>query len=97
MLESSCFQLYEELGELKEAVESLDMGPVCLSGSGSTMFIICHEENQAHLDNTRDVLIERDRLQKHCREEQQMVGFERGTDMQITEVRVRLVRTKMIG
>jgi 4-diphosphocytidyl-2-C-methyl-D-erythritol kinase len=38
MLESSCFHLYEELGALKEAVESLGVGPVCLSGSGSTMF-----------------------------------------------------------
>ena len=57
MLESSCFQVYEELGELKKSVASLDVGPVCLSGSGSTMFIICHEENQAHLDNTRDVLM----------------------------------------
>ena len=41
MLQSSCFQLYEELGERKEAVDSLDVGPVCLSGSGSTMFLIC--------------------------------------------------------
>jgi len=57
MLESSCFQVYEELGELKKAVASLDVGPVCLSGSGSTMFIICHEEDLEHLDNTRDVLM----------------------------------------
>ncbi len=57
MLESSCFHVYEELGKLKEAVASLDAGPVCLSGSGSTMFIICNEENLEHLHNMRDVLM----------------------------------------
>jgi 4-diphosphocytidyl-2-C-methyl-D-erythritol kinase len=55
MLERSCFQLYEELGELKKAVASLDVGPVCLSGSGSTMFIVWNEEDLDHLDNRREI------------------------------------------
>lgn len=38
MLQRSCFHLYEDLGELQEAVESLGVRPVCLSGSGSTLF-----------------------------------------------------------
>jgi 4-diphosphocytidyl-2-C-methyl-D-erythritol kinase len=57
MLETSCFHLYEELGELKKAVASLDVGPVCLSGSGSTMFIVWNEEDLDHLDNSREVLM----------------------------------------
>ena len=40
MLEKSCFSLYKELAELKAEVESLGVGSVCLSGSGSTMFSI---------------------------------------------------------
>jgi len=40
MLEKSCFSLYKELAELKRDTESLGIGPVCLSGSGSAMFTI---------------------------------------------------------
>ncbi len=40
MLQKSCFELYEGLTELKTAVESLGIGPLCLSGSGSAMFSI---------------------------------------------------------
>ncbi len=40
MLQKSCFELYEGLTELKTAVESLGFGPLCLSGSGSTMFLV---------------------------------------------------------
>ncbi|MGE5296011.1 MAG: 4-(cytidine 5'-diphospho)-2-C-methyl-D-erythritol kinase, partial [Solirubrobacterales bacterium] len=36
MLESSCFRLYEELRDLKQVVQTLGKGRVCLSGSGST-------------------------------------------------------------
>jgi 4-diphosphocytidyl-2-C-methyl-D-erythritol kinase len=40
MLQTSCFSLHEELAGLKAEVESLDMGPVALSGSGSAMFCV---------------------------------------------------------
>jgi 4-diphosphocytidyl-2-C-methyl-D-erythritol kinase len=59
MLEASCFHLYEELGRLKRTVASLDAGPVCLSGSGSTMFIVWNEEDLDHLDKRRDVLVKK--------------------------------------
>lgn len=38
MLELTCFNLYRELEELKAQVESLDVKPLCLSGSGSAMY-----------------------------------------------------------
>ena len=38
MLDSTCFGLYRELAELKAQVESLVIGPLCLSGSGSAMY-----------------------------------------------------------
>jgi len=56
MLERSCFQLYEELGERKGAIESLNVGPVCLSGSGSTMFTVLDEEDPDRLDMVRDAI-----------------------------------------
>jgi homoserine kinase len=40
MLESSSFGLAENLTELKHTVESLKIGPCCLSGSGSAMFYL---------------------------------------------------------
>ncbi len=40
MLQESCFDLLKSLAELKEDVESLDIGPCCLSGSGSAMFCV---------------------------------------------------------
>ena len=40
MLAESCFDLEKSLAELKEAIESLGIGPYCLSGSGSAMFCI---------------------------------------------------------
>ncbi len=40
MLEASCFGLHNELAELKAKIESLDIRPLCLSGSGSVMFCI---------------------------------------------------------
>jgi 4-diphosphocytidyl-2-C-methyl-D-erythritol kinase len=43
MLQKSCFELYEGLTELKTAVESLGIGPLCLSGSGSAMFLILQQ------------------------------------------------------
>jgi len=40
MLWKSSFSLVEGLAELKEKIESLGIGPCCLSGSGSALFFI---------------------------------------------------------
>ena len=40
MLQESCYKLETSLAELRETVESLGIGPCCLSGSGSAMFCI---------------------------------------------------------
>ncbi|MEE9370532.1 MAG: 4-(cytidine 5'-diphospho)-2-C-methyl-D-erythritol kinase [Sedimentisphaerales bacterium] len=44
MLEKSCFGLYKELVELKAEIESSEIGPLCLSGSGSAMFYIIDDK-----------------------------------------------------
>ena len=59
MLQRSCFGLYEELGERKEALESLDVGPVGLSGSGSTMFIVLDEREPERLGVVRETIAEK--------------------------------------
>ncbi len=59
MLESSCFHLYEELGDLKRTVQSLGKGCVCLSGSGSTLFCILDRADSDSVHNMRDILTER--------------------------------------
>jgi 4-diphosphocytidyl-2-C-methyl-D-erythritol kinase len=40
MLEESAFSLVKSLAELKAKIESLGIGPCCLSGSGSAMFCL---------------------------------------------------------
>jgi 4-diphosphocytidyl-2-C-methyl-D-erythritol kinase len=40
MLAESCFDLERSVAELKKKIESLGIGPCCLSGSGSAMFCI---------------------------------------------------------
>ena len=40
MVAESCFDLERSLAELKKKIESLGIGPCCLSGSGSAMFCI---------------------------------------------------------
>jgi 4-diphosphocytidyl-2-C-methyl-D-erythritol kinase len=45
MLEGSCFDLDERLSRLKDVVASLDIGPFCLSGSGSAMFCVIEHGN----------------------------------------------------
>ncbi len=49
MLQKSCFELYKGLSELKATFESLGLGPVCLSGSGSTMFCIINNANKRRI------------------------------------------------
>jgi 4-diphosphocytidyl-2-C-methyl-D-erythritol kinase len=46
MLLKSCFELHNELFELKGNIERLGIGPLCLSGSGSTMFCIINNDNE---------------------------------------------------
>jgi 4-diphosphocytidyl-2C-methyl-D-erythritol kinase len=46
MLEKSCFSLYKELAELKAEIESSEIKPLCLSGSGSAMFCIIDDKNR---------------------------------------------------
>jgi 4-diphosphocytidyl-2C-methyl-D-erythritol kinase len=46
MLAESCFELENNLAELKAAIESLGIGPFCLSGSGSAMFCIIESGNE---------------------------------------------------
>lgn len=46
MLQESCFNVAKDLAELKEEVESLDIGPWCLSGSGSVMFCVVKSEDE---------------------------------------------------
>jgi len=54
MLRRTCFHLFEELGELEAAIESLGAGPICLSGSGSAMFYIPSDRDMERLENLRD-------------------------------------------
>jgi 4-diphosphocytidyl-2-C-methyl-D-erythritol kinase len=59
MLEQPCFRLFAELEQLKRRMESLEIGPVCLSGSGSTLFCILSDGSMDDLDNTRDRITSR--------------------------------------
>ena len=51
MLQESCFELHPELGVLKKKTELLGIRPVCLSGSGSSMFCIINERNEEGVDD----------------------------------------------
>jgi len=46
MLQTSCFGLVKDLAELKTKIESLRIGPVCLSGSGSAIFCLVHNADE---------------------------------------------------
>ncbi len=46
MLEDSCFDLVKKLAGLKRRIESLGIGPCCLSGSGSAMFCVIEGEDK---------------------------------------------------
>jgi 4-diphosphocytidyl-2-C-methyl-D-erythritol kinase len=56
MLQESCFELHTELEELKKRIESLGVRPVCLSGSGSSMFCIINKSNEEGVKAYRDKL-----------------------------------------
>ena len=59
MLRRTSFHLFEELGRLEEAMESLGVGPICLSGSGSAMFSILSDQDTERLENLRDRITEK--------------------------------------
>jgi len=55
MLGISCFNLHRGLAELKASIESLGIGPLCLSGSGSALFLIVDrkEKERARKDKCK--------------------------------------------
>jgi len=59
MLEGSCFHLHEELGDLKQAVQTLSNRRVCLSGSGSAMFCLLGCLDSERAENVRDTISEK--------------------------------------
>jgi 4-diphosphocytidyl-2-C-methyl-D-erythritol kinase len=59
MLEEPCFALSGELRELKAALTKLGIGPVCLSGSGSAMYIITRDIDEATCNHFRQLIGER--------------------------------------
>jgi 4-diphosphocytidyl-2-C-methyl-D-erythritol kinase len=59
MLQESCFELYEELRQRKKAIKALNVGPVCLSGSGSTMFLLFGRGETERVEAIREILTER--------------------------------------
>jgi len=59
MLSGTCFHLFEELDRLRETIESLGVGPVCLSGSGSTLFFILDDPGRERLQRVRGEITEK--------------------------------------
>jgi 4-diphosphocytidyl-2-C-methyl-D-erythritol kinase len=55
MLGISCFNLHRGLAELKASIESFGIGPLCLSGSGSALFLIMDrkEKERARKDKCK--------------------------------------------
>ena len=49
MLSETCFRLERKLAELKKRLESLGIGPVCLSGSGSALYCIVKTRDLSQL------------------------------------------------
>lgn len=56
MLQTSCFGLVRSLAKLKVKIESLGIGPLCLSGSGSAMFYIIDNRDRQAAGAYRDKL-----------------------------------------
>lgn len=59
MLSGTCFRLFEELQRVKKTIESLGVGPVCLSGSGSTLFFILNKQDRERLQTLRGEITEK--------------------------------------
>ena len=58
MLEPSCFAMNKQLGEIKSRIESLGIGKVCLSGSGSAMYVLETGADRIDLERYQAMLIE---------------------------------------
>ena len=56
MLTESCFELHPRLKEIKARMESLGIRPVCLSGSGSSMFCVINKDNEEGVKRYKDLL-----------------------------------------
>lgn len=56
MLQTSCFQLHKELAVLKETIEQMCGRKVCLSGSGSAMFMLFENTCDAKIQTCRQIL-----------------------------------------
>lgn len=56
MLGTSCFQLHRELDDLRARVERLCAEKVCLSGSGSAMFMLFEKDCDAKIQTCRQLL-----------------------------------------
>jgi 4-diphosphocytidyl-2-C-methyl-D-erythritol kinase len=59
MLETSCFNLVKGLAELKAKIESLGVGPLCLSGSGSAMFFVIDSRDRKKAEEYKHKLEEK--------------------------------------
>lgn len=56
MLEESCFRLHPDLAAIKKTAAKLMGKDVCLSGSGSAMFCLLDNDDDAAIEHCRDVL-----------------------------------------
>ncbi len=56
ILQESCFELNTKLGKLKKEVERAGIGPLCLSGSGSSMYCIVDKGNEEKIATYQDKL-----------------------------------------
>jgi 4-diphosphocytidyl-2-C-methyl-D-erythritol kinase len=56
MLARTCFSLEGKLAELKNQIEALDIGPLCLTGSGSAMFEIIHSGDVSEVECQQKIL-----------------------------------------
>jgi 4-diphosphocytidyl-2-C-methyl-D-erythritol kinase len=54
MLQESCFELHPELKELKKRIERAGIRPLCLSGSGSSMYCVINNRNEEGVKAYRD-------------------------------------------
>ncbi len=56
MLQESCFELNRKLRKLKKGIEGTGIGPICLSGSGSSMYCIIDKGNEGKITTYQNKL-----------------------------------------
>jgi 4-diphosphocytidyl-2-C-methyl-D-erythritol kinase len=56
MLEGSCFYVEKTLADLKDKLLSLNIGPCCLSGSGSAFFCILERGNEEKVEGYKQII-----------------------------------------